>query len=327
MNKIFLKITFAITLIVFGTASGDDESIVMNPNGDYVITYKSLTGAGDSGNIVRVVWVPRTKIDPKVHAMFKSNNATSGDITYSYKIKNGKSSRQFLEGGRLLASSLIQNSQMTPSGWKGTAVADAGRSAGTIISWGYWGDSIGGIKQGDSKQGFGFVSMDLPGVGIMELWGAAPAGQSFPDEGPSEISSVYARLGEIQGYNFVPLNTAVPKISVGNPFNVATVLTGIQQHLNTDLVSMKLVDPTLASQLDRLLQAAVDAAKLNNTKAIRHNIKDARKLLKTHCPDVDKDGDEDSDDNGKNKSKSPLIDKLAARVLDFDLKYVEKQLK
>ena len=51
-------------------------------------------------------------------------------------------------------------------------------------------------------------------------------------------------------------------------------------------------------------------------------------MLKREYADVDQD-DEDwdkDDDKGKEKDKSRLIDKLAAKVLDFDLKYIQKRL-
>ena len=39
------------------------------------------------------------------------------------------------------------------------------------------------------------------------------------------------------------------------------------------------------------------------------------------------DQDNDADDDDKEKKPKPRIAKLAAKVLDFDLKYVEKRVK
>lgn len=91
---------------------------------------------------------------------------------------------------------------------------------------------------------------------------------------------------------------------------------------------MKLLDPALAAKLDQGLQAAIDAAKINNMAAVRFSLKDLRKLLKQEHEDVDSEDDKDfyKDDENELK-KSALIDKLVAKVLDFDLKYVEKQVK
>lgn len=301
------------------SAAAEEDTIVMNADGDHVITYRS-----HAGKMVQVVWVSPTKIDPDVKWDVKVSPSKSDVFVYQYKWKNGKMSRQYLDGGRLIVSSVISDSQAIPSGWFGRITPDAGRSSGVIVAWSPREDN-GGIKPGASRAGFGFKSIDLPGIGIMKLSGPI-TGYPVIDGGPSELSPIRNRMNEIQENDFIFRNTAIPKISVGNPFNVTTVLSGIQKHIGTDLVSMKLVDATLASQLDRLLQAAADAVKLGNTKAVREYINEARKLLKTHCPDVD-DDDFDKDDDGKNKPQSPFIDKLAARVLNFDLKYVEKQLK
>ena len=89
---------------------------------------------------------------------------------------------------------------------------------------------------------------------------------------------------------------------------------------------MKLVEPALVAELDRWLETAAAAARSSNTAALRADIKEARRLLKQEHADVDKDDDGDRDDD-KEKKVKPRIDKLAARVLDFDLKYVEKRVK
>jgi hypothetical protein len=93
------------------------------------------------------------------------------------------------------------------------------------------------------------------------------------------------------------------------------------------MVAMRLVEPSLVSGLDRWLEAAITAAKAGNTPALKADIKEARKLLKREYADVDDDRDEAGEDDGKERRKTARIDKLAARVLDFDLKYVERRVK
>jgi hypothetical protein len=102
------------------------------------------------------------------------------------------------------------------------------------------------------------------------------------------------------------------------------VLTGIKSHLDADLVSLKLVDATLVSELVRWLDAAIAAAKGGNSKALRSALQEARKLLKREYPDIDKENEEDLGDKGKQKSSR--IDRLAAWVLDFDLRYIERRI-
>ena len=90
-------------------------------------------------------------------------------------------------------------------------------------------------------------------------------------------------------------------------------------------VGLKLFDHALSSQFDRLFRAAIDTAGRNNSPGVVAAVKDMRKLLKKEHEDVDSDGDDDKDD-AKAKNQRALIDKLAARVLDFDLKFVSKRL-
>ncbi|MEK7711482.1 MAG: hypothetical protein AAB312_00355, partial [Pseudomonadota bacterium] len=101
----------------------------------------------------------------------------------------------------------------------------------------------------------------------------------------------------------------------------------IQQHVKTDMVSMQLIDPALLAPVDRGLTQAIAAAQGGNTPSLLHEIMNLRQLLKQEHADVDKDDDGDRDDDDKNKAAKRQIDKLAARVLDFDLKYVERRVK
>lgn len=72
--------------------------------------------------------------------------------------------------------------------------------------------------------------------------------------------------------------------------------------MDGDLVRLGLIDPDSAAQLDRLLQAAADAAKLNNRVAVRDDIKDLRKLLWEQYRDLD---NEDQKDFDRDKDQGP----------------------
>ena len=297
-------------------AMAEADSITADANGDYVITYTSY-----SGDTQRVIWVPSTKIDPVVKWDVKVDPHKPEVLVYRYRFKNGPTSRQFLEGARLIVSSVVADTQTTPSGWRGIMAPDAGKSFGTIVAWSFWGDDVGGIKPGAAQTGFSVSSADLPGVGSVKLRGSAPAGQGFPDEGPTEASPIRQQLVDLQHNNFVTRYAAMPKISTGDPFDAVRTLSGIRAHLNQDLVSMKLVDPVFAVQLDRSLQAAIDAAKLNNTDVLRKHLQDLLELFKKEHHDID-EGDHGEDDDHAKPRKPGSIDKLAARVLDLDLRYV-----
>ncbi len=134
-------------------------------------------------------------------------------------------------------------------------------------------------------------------------------------------------MDEIEKQNYIGRFAAVPLIPVPSPFDAATVLTSLQKHVKEDLVGMALIDPVLASKLDPLFVAAIDAAQRGNAEGARKAIKDIRHLLKREHEDIDKDEDRDDDQDDRKHKNKRLIDKLAAKVLDFDLKYVEKRVK
>jgi len=87
---------------------------------------------------------------------------------------------------------------------------------------------------------------------------------------------------------------------------------------------MQLIDPALLGLIDRGLTQAIAAAQIGNTSSLLHEIKNLRQFLKQEHADVDKD---DGDDDDKEKRPKPRIDKLAVKVLDFNLKYIEKRTK
>ncbi|MBI5782515.1 MAG: hypothetical protein HZA69_02110 [Gammaproteobacteria bacterium] len=310
--------------------AAQEEGIVQDPaTDDYVITYQGFDYDTGARLWRRVVFVPATKIEPMIKSTFKATD--QGMLLYRYKVRNGKTSKQALRGFFTIASHANERSHKSPSGWHGGVNPNYGKT-GVIISWFYRRQQAGdGLKPGANQEGFYVESQDLPGIGTLYLRGSTPT-LSFPDEGPGQ--ELADKLDELRDLtrNSIPRPAAVPLIPVPSPFDAATVLTSLQKHVKEDLIGMALIDPVLVSQLDPLFGAALDAAQRGNAEGTRKAIKDIRHLLKREHENVDKednhDEDDDQDDKKKDKhNKKRLIDKLAAKVLDFDLKYVEKRVK
>lgn len=81
--------------------------------------------------------------------------------------------------------------------------------------------------------------------------------------------------------------------------------------------------------MDRYFQAAISAYRLNQPKIGKEHIQTMRELIKKEHADADREDDnDDRSEKGDqdDMNKRALIDKLAARVLDFDLKYVLKRM-
>lgn len=327
MNR-FVNMTRLTTVLVFSTfivnaAAG--ESLTYDPEtGIYTMEYYNTY---DQATPVqrRVQFELDTRIDPVVLSKF--NNTASDSLNYRYKIKNGVTSMQGIGVVRLVGTRSFASNISVPNGWRGST-RPAFVTSELIAGWSYRADDRG-LKPGVTQPGFGFESRDLPGVGVFESIGRARRDLGgFPDLGPSDDTPVGQQFSELMKNNeSVRRFAAAPKIMVPDPFDTAVVLTGIQKHIKQDLISMQLIEPVFATQLDRLLQAATDAAKLNATRAVREYLKDLRKLLKKEHADIDKEDDEVESDPEKVKSGQVPIDKLAAKVLDFDFKYVEKRVK
>jgi hypothetical protein len=327
------------------------ESLVLDPaSGDYTITY-----ANSAGNLHQVKFVPHTKIEPVVSSAFQLND--SGIIAYRYTIANGRGAKQpiimisiknissfynnqpvppYFSGTTLeagLAVMKIWNAPIvTPERWQVDASPDLDHVSMVEAGWTYFTEMYPndiGISPGVKQAGFGFVSRDLPAIGQVKLWGKAPISE-WVDEGPLPWSVVGNQFHVLVMNDFGLRNAAVPTISVPSPFDAAALLGGIQTQMHT-WIGMQLLDATFSSQLDRYFQSAISAYGLNQNKVGKKQIQTMLELIKKEQPDAarkDDNGDrgEKGDDDDKNKTKRALIDKLAARVLDFDLSYVTKRM-
>jgi hypothetical protein len=348
-NQYLATIFFGLmTAITFNSYGEPGESIVLDPNtGDYLITYYGSDAADDNDSKIlrRKIFVPATKIVPVVNSLFKIKE--KDEVVYSYRITSGQKSRQNLIAMRfdpitdiVSALPLPKRQQdvdlktivqidvagvaalTSPENWTSRVVTS--RAGGLRLSWSYGSlrNPTAGLPPGKSQAGFAFSSKDIPGIGTAQLNGHAPV-RGFVDEGPQgEISD---QLEKLTQNNYVSRNAAVPTIAVPTPFIASVLLGRIQSHVHTWIAS-GLLEASFSSQLDRYYQAAIDAYSHNQPKVAKEHIETLRKMLKREHEGIDRDEDEKADEKNDNKSAHSNIDRLAARVLDFDLKYVLKRM-
>lgn len=321
------------------------ESIVRDPiTGNFTITYR---GDPNATELSQTIFVPSTKIVPNIRSSFRLSERSI--ITYRYSVSNGATAKQdivsvvleqianpilgelpFPHSSAIQATfdaytAAIAAALVSPPGWDGSIDRDIAN-----IGWSPKAATFetGGVHAGHKLTGFGFNSLDLPGVGPSWMAGLAnEAGEvfGFPDDGPLNDSAILAELNQLRDNNFIVRNAAVPTIAVPVPFDADILLERIRTHVAT-WPSKQLLDSAYAAQLDRYLVAAIDAYRLNNTKAGREHIVTLRKMLAKEHHQVDHD-DEDDDDGEERRSATRFsIDRLAARVLDFDLRYVLKRM-
>lgn len=286
---------------------------------EYIIHY-----LGGDETLKTVRWAPTTNIAVSIASEFKVDG---GKIRYQYKIKNHKTSKQPVIGFKVMARAGADGDLLAPEGWFGRVVENFDDRTGDIkLSW--LAKSPLQIAAGDHQRGFSVINADLPAAGLAEAKGQISL-LSFPDEGPTGALLEFIEQSGLmrQAMKGVPRLAAVPRIPVPTPWDTGTVLANIRTHINTDMVSMQLIDPVFANELNRLFTAAIEATKHNNDKGVKENLNNIRKALKKAHKDIDDDkkDNEDSDwesTEPKQKPKPATIDRLAARVLDFDVRYV-----
>lgn len=317
------------------------ESIVLDPaTGDYIITYWDEE---EPAGLEKGTFIPSTKINPSVQSQFSMDE--KGTVSYWYKVRSDSLSRQIIGTVRFVFSQNIIGSQewpttnramvteaqlaavyaansaalASPFGWHGSIYSRNGYR----ISWNSSSEPDRGIRPGSTLEGFGFSSHALPGIGFAQMEGDHPP-RGWSGEGPTDSSAIWPALKKLEDNDFVPRNAAVPTIAVPVPFDAAVLLDNIRAQMLT-WTGMKLLDPAFATQLDRYMIAAANAYRSNQIKAGKEQIESLRKLLEREHRYLDRD-DEDNEDTTEHKTATRFsIDRLAARVLDFDLRYVLKR--
>lgn len=319
------------------------ESIVLDPaTGNYTITYR---GDPNATELSQTIFVPSTKIDPAIRSSFRLGER--GITMYRYTVSNGATAKQAISGlvleqivNPILGELPFPHGSFTqaeddaynaaeaaalasPVGWNGNINRD--------ISIIFWMPKKGkldsnSIYAGRTLSGFGFNSLDLPGMGEARMDGLYSESEifGFPDDGPLQDSAIFDELNQLRDNDFVRRNAAVPTIAVPVPFDAAVLLDRIRAHVAT-WTGKQLLDPAFAAQLDRYMVAAADAYRRNQPKVAREQLESLRKILEREHKHLDHD-DEDHEDTDEHKTATRLtIDRLAARILDFDLKFVLKR--
>lgn len=358
MRHFFMRIISSLLLVVatfenaYSAPLRQGEGIIRDQiTGDFIATYWDEDETG--GEYVKATLISATKIDPAVKSIFMT--LPDEVIQYRYHVKNGDAAKQgiislsmrglpyevhlvnsahFGEPGSGYGADLMSAALVSPIRWDGNG-ARVARLKVTNLGWNYdlsempvdesKIDYLDGIRPGSSLTGFGFHSTELPGLIAARLVGNVGWGDKFRPLGEATTDSgIYQQMKELEDRNHVACNVAAPSVVVPVPFDPALLLDRIRTEMQT-WPGKQMLDTSFAAKLDGLLTSAANAYRLNNPKAAREHIESVRKLLAKEHHNVDHD-DEDDEDTEEHKRKTRLtIDRLAARVLDFDLRYVLKR--
>lgn len=298
-----------------------NQGIVLDPQtGNYIITYKDGYGFFNSS-----VFEPATKITPHLTAQFGLTGRNEL-IEYRYTLFNSQTSKQGIKEFRMLVSSIELGNSMKAGNWEGM-IAPTATDSNFYLSWVCsQGVQVCGLLPGRRHEGLRVTSRDLPGISAAQIRGRTTFVSGLVAE--RDVSDALAQqINDLTSFkDFVSRNVAAPRIVVPTPFDAAIVINGIQSHIDTDLVNMKLIDPTFASELDRWLAAAIAAAGTGNLSAVRSDLDSAYALLEREHKGLDHGDEENRDSAGRDRGRPGLIDRLAAQVLAFDLRYIKRRL-
>jgi len=345
ITKIFLAFFIILGTCAFASAV-EDESIIFNQTtGNYLINHYSPLDK----KFEQLIFIPATKINPTLSSKLKLEESV---VHYEFKLVSGQDSQQnivhiILDPVSSVTSSLpdiplnappgkimgdmisVANYFDTPKPWLASLAYSDGQMS-FRVGWRTL------VAQGMNPGGqaiFGFNSHDLPGIIQAEIFGYAPDsqdidGEEIPDS-PKDAGEdpFWKQYFSLLQNNYVPRLAAVPVIAVPDPFDPVALLGSIQSEMHK-WIGKNLLDTAFSMQLDRYFQSAIDAYRLNQPKIGKQQIKAMRELIKKEQPDMDRDEEHESDKNHEKNDdrRSALIDRLAARVLDFDLAYVTKRM-
>ncbi|WP_239497999.1 MULTISPECIES: hypothetical protein [Ralstonia] len=324
-----LRILLAIGALIYGTAA-QPQSIALDPSsGDYTISYYA---SDDNGNQVlrQTVFVPSTKVRPTIRSEFEERHG--GSIVYRYALKNGANAPQAIQVFTLdpvvgIKTQVVASGKRaahgeisTPQPWTILTAARGGDSLRVV--WRYPG--AGGLWPTQAQPGFGFESTSLPGIVAAGVAGNAPDFAGLGEDGFDSDSTLGKQFQQLVMHDYVDVWVAAPTISLTNPVNPTAVLTQLRTHVAT-WPSQKLIDQNVAASLDLQFQTAIAALAQGNTQQAIQALRAARQsIAPLH------DGDGRNEDEGpaeeRRKGSGSKSNGLAARVLQFDLRFLLRQL-
>ena len=297
------------------------EGVVLDPTtGNYIVTYK-----GDYGFFAQILFVPSTKIKPTLRSVFYSSPRNQA-IVYQYSLKNGRESQQRIAQFIVHVTTVNPGFPNNIGDWEGTAVS-AITGPDFLLSW--TNSKLAadaGLAPGRTLSGLVVESNDLPGLTVAAIHGNG-RGITWLGDPPDPQTQVGQQINQLLNKDYVTQTAVAPEIRVPTPFDASVVLTNIQKHVDRDLVGLKLIDPTFASELDRWFRAAIAAAASGNQSAVRSDLDELHRLLEHEHKGLDRGDEKGEDATGRDRGRSGLIDRLAAQVLSFDLQYVANRLK
>ncbi|WP_426400911.1 hypothetical protein ACN9M1_26645 (plasmid) [Ralstonia sp. R-29] len=320
-----LSFFVVVGVLTHGRAALAQESITRDSaTGDYTISYYV---SDDNGNqmLRQTVFVPSTKVRPAIRSEFEAKH--DGSVVYRYVLKNGANAPQAIQVFTLdpvtgvktqVAASgrrAVRGEISTPQPW--TVLAVGKNDDSVRIVWRY--PSAGGIWPMQAQPGFGLESTGLPGIVAAGVAGNAPNFAGLGENGFDPESTLGQQLQNLVMHDYVDVWVAAPTIPLSTPVNAAAVLAQLRSQI-ASWPAQKLIDPSVAAAVDSQLQAALAALAQGNSQQAIQALRTARQTVSSSQREVQDDDEGPVEERRKGYGKKSSA--LAARVLQFDLRFV-----
>ncbi len=285
----------------------------------YQYTVRNQRGAKQDISVIRVWGIPLVYTVPNLPP-----------ITVNAKVDPETEDKQQwaqLKVKRNFEKSVVK----APKGWSGGLRVDE-KVGQTSFIWtpGLKDTDPDGLKPGHSQSGFVVIRPELPGVARTYLQGSIkePWGLDNLPETPFWT----AKVDEIQDLDYVLVPVLAPVIPVPNPYNGAELARRLKAHVQTWL-KYGHINADVLARLNRQFDVLIPALEMNNKQTARAAVAAMRKECADRNPGLsdDKAGEDDDDHDAialprraAQRSAAPTltIDRVAARALMFDLRYV-----
>lgn len=222
-----------------------------------------------------------------------------------------------------------------PKGWSASLRVDEKANQSSFV-WtpGLKDSDPDGIFPGKVQDGFVVNRAELPGVARAKLTGSTeePWGLDNLPGTPFWIQKV----DEIQERDYVLVPVLAPLIPIPSPYNGPELARRLKTHVQTWL-KYGHINADVLARLNRQFDVLIPALEMNNKQAARAAVIAMRKECANRHPGLtdDKAGEDDDDREAeaiprtvaqRNAAAPITIDRVAARALMFDLRYLMERM-
>jgi len=251
-------------------------------------------------------------------------------VTASIKTDNDKWTQQNwvqLTAKRNFESSVVK----APKGWSAGLRVDE-KDGQTSFVWtpGLKDSDPDGIFPGKKQDGFMVIRPELPGIARAKLTGSTE--EPWGLDNLPNTPYWNQKIDEIQDLDYVLVPVLAPVIPVPNPYNGAELARRLKTHVQTWL-KYGHINADVLTRLNRQFDVLIPALEINNKQSVRATVVAIRKECADRHQDLGDDKVEEDDDEHESaalprttlqRSAAPALplDRVAARVLMFDLRYL-----